>query len=129
MKRRRSHAGKCKVLPHGQCTGWDIAGPGGRRSGVGKFGAGLVKMTGFKGLGVRRYVWTMLSIGTNHQNQKARYEIVLVYSSVQAWPVLAVGLSQLAGEIGTGFGLAMGGVLFILGYITRALYRAEAMQS
>ena len=42
---------------------------------------------------------------------------------------LAVGLSQIAGEIATGFGLAMGGVFFILGYITRALYRAEAMQS
>jgi hypothetical protein len=42
---------------------------------------------------------------------------------------LAVGLSQLAGEIATGFGLAMGGVFFVLGYITRALFRAEAMQS
>jgi hypothetical protein len=42
---------------------------------------------------------------------------------------LTVGLSQLAGEIATGFGLAMGGVFFVLGYITRALFRAEAMQS
>ncbi len=42
---------------------------------------------------------------------------------------IVAALSQLAGEIFTGFGLAMGGVFFILGYITRALFRAEAMQS
>jgi hypothetical protein len=42
---------------------------------------------------------------------------------------LAVGLSQLAGEIGTGFGLAMGGVFFILAYITRAIAKAEVTQS
>ena len=42
---------------------------------------------------------------------------------------IAVGLSQLAGEIFTGFGLAMGGVFFILAYITRLITRAEATQS
>jgi hypothetical protein len=42
---------------------------------------------------------------------------------------LAVGLSQLAGEIFTGFGLAMGGVFFILAYITRVIAKAEATQS
>jgi hypothetical protein len=42
---------------------------------------------------------------------------------------IVVGLSQLAGEIFTGFGLAMGAVFFVLAYITRALARAEATQS
>jgi hypothetical protein len=42
---------------------------------------------------------------------------------------IVVGLSQLAGEIFTGFGLAIGAVLFILAYITRAIARAEATQS
>lgn len=42
---------------------------------------------------------------------------------------LAAGLSQMAGEIGTGFTLAMGGVLFILAFITRLLAKAEATKS
>jgi hypothetical protein len=42
---------------------------------------------------------------------------------------LAVGVSQLAGEIGTGFCLAMGGVFFILAFITRVIAKAEATQS
>ena len=40
-----------------------------------------------------------------------------------------VGLSQLTGEIFTGFGLAMGGVFFILAFITRLIAKAEVTQS
>jgi hypothetical protein len=42
---------------------------------------------------------------------------------------LAVGVSQMASDIMTGFALAMGGVFFILAFLTRLLAKAEAAKS
>lgn len=42
---------------------------------------------------------------------------------------LVVALSQITGEVFTGFGLAIGAILFGLAFITRALAKAEAAQS
>jgi hypothetical protein len=42
---------------------------------------------------------------------------------------LAVGLSQAVGDIMTGFALAMGGVFFILAFLTRLVAKAEATKS
>ncbi len=42
---------------------------------------------------------------------------------------LAVGLSQMVGDVPTGFFLAMGGVFFILAFLTRLMAKAEATKS
>jgi hypothetical protein len=51
-----------------------------------------------------------------------RISAILFFASLAC---IVVALSQIAGEVFTGFGLAIGAILFGLAFITRALAGAE----